>query len=542
LIREESILKTLTIRQLAVLLISASVANPVFAAPPNVNEAFEDDQVPSAQLVVTEDDNDASDATTIGDTLVFDQTGSSASDHVSNPLDDKAAKAKKTAADKKKKEELQKKIAGAYKDPFFQNDFSYLNDPAYKDYHLGEGLKQLTFGNNRKLDIGGQYRLRYHHEVNMRGLGLTGRDDDFLLDRTRFYFDLRMSKRLRFYAEMLHAGSAYENFAPRIIEEQNLEPQNLFTDVVLLDSSGGKLTARGGRQELLLGAQRLLSPLDWANTRRTFDGGRLTWKNEDRTTDFLLFHPQRIQPGRFDDINDTQLLYGIYNSNTTFEHGPIDTYYLGFEDDVTLARVNTLGTLIKGEADNILWDNEFGYQFGSNPDRSSISAYSVTLGLGRRFSGESKPTLWMYYDWASGDDSVGNGWNHLFPLGHRYNGFMDLFGRRNLHDINSLFTVNPTKKLTLLAWYHYFALSNKNQGPYNLNMAAFNPGGTVGSRDLGHEIDLMATRKLNIRSEILVGYSHFFAGDYYSTSTTATGAALFNKDADFFYTQWHYNF
>jgi hypothetical protein len=35
-----------------------------------------------------------------------------------------------------------------------------------------------------------------------------------------------------------------------------------------------------GRQELLYGAQRLISPLDWANTRRTFEGGKLIWQGE----------------------------------------------------------------------------------------------------------------------------------------------------------------------------------------------------------------------------------------------------------------------
>ena len=52
----------------------------------------------------------------------------------------------------------------------------------------------------------------------------------------------------------------------------------------------------------------------------------------------------------------------------------------------------------------------------------------------------------------------------------------------------------------------------------------------------------MGTYKINTRSDLVVGYSHFFAGGYYDKSLTSSGAALFNSDADFFYTQWHYNF
>jgi hypothetical protein len=149
-------------------------------------------------------------------------------------------------------------------------------------------------------------------------------------------------------------------------------------------------------------------------------------------------------------------------------------------------------------------------------DGSDPSEHSLTFGLGKRLAeGDKKPTLWAYYDWASGDGTINQGWNQLFPLGHRYNGFMDLFGRKNLHDINLLYTVDATKKLQLLAWYHYFALANRKQGPYGLNLLPFNPGGTVGSQDLGHEVDLMGTYKLNPRSTVLLGFSQFFAGDYY---------------------------
>jgi hypothetical protein len=459
-----------------------------------------------------------------------------------------AAQKKAAAAKKKKAEDLKKKVAGAYKDPFYLNDFSYLKDPNYKGYQPGEGLKGMSVAPFGKLDFGGQYRLRYHHEQNMRGLGLSGRDDDFLLDRTRFYTDWRLNKRVRIFAEGLDAGSSYENFAPRPIEVQHLDAQNLFADVALYDEKDGKLVVRGGRQELLFGAQRLISPLDWANTRRTFEGGRATWSTKDTTTDLLLVRPMRLDIDRFDSPNQDQVLYGVYNSNKAImgKDAPIDTYYLGFEDNTTFRRVHTIGTLLKGEKDSLLWDNEFGYQFGRNQDGSQASAFSLTFGGGRKLKGDLKPVLWLYYDWASGDDSVNNGWNQLFPLGHRYNGFMDLFGRRNLHDLNALYIVNPSDKFTILAWYHYFALANGNQGPYNVAFgpinSPFNPGGTVGSKDLGHEIDLLGTYKINKRSDLVLGYSHFFSGKYYRLSRNAADNPLFSGDADFFYTQWHYNF
>ena len=76
--------------------------------------------------------------------------------------------------------------------------------------------------------------------------------------------------------------------------------------------------------------------------------------------------------------------------------------------------------------------------------------------------------------------------------------------------------------------------------PYNINMTAFNglTGGSSGSQDLGQELDLVATYTLNKQMNVLFGYSHFFAGDYYDL----TAGVPTNADADFFYTQFLMNF
>jgi len=490
----------------------------------------------TAQETDEAEDEDSFLATEVGFNSTFIETAS-----LSAPAIDPAEAKKKAAAKKKKAAELKTKVAAAYKDPFYLNDFSYLKNPDYKGYNYGEKLKGMAIGDEGKLDLGGQYRARYHGEQNMRGLGLTGRDDNFLLERTRLYADYRITKRARIYAEVLDANSSFENFAFRQIEENRWDMQNLFGDAVLLDSDAGKMIARLGRQEILFGSQRLLSPLDWANTRRRFDGGRLTWANENHSSDVLLLRPENFNRVKFDSANQDQVLYGIYHTNKTFKN-PVDLYWLAFEDDLTSERIHTFGTAQKGDVDGMLWDNEFGYQLGRAANGSDVSAGAITFGFGRRFSETKKPTLMLYYDYASGGTATNSGWNQLFPLGHKYLGLMDFFARRNVHDFNALFTVNPTDKFTMLAWYHYFALANNDQGPYNVTGSSFNPGGTVGSRDLGHEIDLLGTYKVNKRSDLVLGYSHFFSGAYYDKSVRSTGASLFNGDADFFYTQWHYNF
>ena len=58
----------------------------------------------------------------------------------------------------------------SHKSVFYDNDFSYLKDPEYHGHCLGDCWKLMPVGNCGQygtLDIGGQTRLRYHHEVGM---------------------------------------------------------------------------------------------------------------------------------------------------------------------------------------------------------------------------------------------------------------------------------------------------------------------------------------------------------------------------------------
>lgn len=191
---------------------------------------------------------------------------------------------KAAAADLKKKQAaLKKAVATAYKPLFYDNNFAYINNPLYNDWYPGDHFKQipLPWGCDSMLDIGGQYRARYHSENNIRGFGLTGNSDDFLLHRTRIFANAKIGDRFRAYVEYIDAESNYENSPPRAIEVNRSDLLNAFIDYKFIDDCcGGTLTGRVGRQELLYGSERLISPLDWANTRRTFDGLKFMWKDD----------------------------------------------------------------------------------------------------------------------------------------------------------------------------------------------------------------------------------------------------------------------
>jgi len=439
---------------------------------------------------------------------------------------------------------LAKAVKEAHKLVFYDNDFSYLCDPCYDGWHLGDNWKRLAVGDHVTLDFGGQYRARFHHETNMRGLGLTGRDDRFLLHQTRVYANAEVGSRFRAYAEYIDAESNYENFAPRAIEVNRSDMLNLFGDYQVFEGDTGQLWGRVGRQELNYGSQRLISTLPlWANARRTFDGAKLFWKGQDWNIDAFWTQPVGVDPHNFDSPIRDQELMGVFGTYKGFEKETVDVYYLRFYDKLApnSREIETIGGRWKGEQDDWLWETEGGVQFGLNTDGSDRSAGFATVGLGRRASAcHWKPTLWCYYDWASGTDDrgAGNGMHHLLPLGHRYLGFMDIYGRSNIETPNVLLTLQPTDRLQLLVWYYYFFLENKNDTPYSVTMAPFHSAVAPADADLGQEIDLLATYQLTPRSDLEFCYSHFFAGDYYAL----TPGVPYTGNANFFYTQWTLKF
>lgn len=440
--------------------------------------------------------------------------------------------------DCKKMEALSKAVKGAYKGVFYDNNFDYLCDPCYCEWWPGDMLKHNCLLDGLiRWDVGGQFRMRQHAERNMRGLGLTGRDDDFLLYRTRAYANVEISDWFRAYAELNDAESNYENFAPRPIEEDRMEALNLFGDVKLFEGDRGALWARVGRQELLYGQQRVLSPLDWANTRRTFDGAKAFWRGEDWNLDVFYTRPVRNVNNQFNSSIQTQEFMGGWSTYKGFEDQTWDFYYLRFNNAATGAKFDTAGCNWNGSHGAWLFDMSGANQWGSLGTVSHQAGFTTT-GVGRKFENLPwSPALWGYFDWASGSPTLGNGFDHLFPLAHKYLGFMDLYGRRNINDANVLLTMKPASNVTLLAWYHMFRLEQGTDVPYTVVMTPFvtTPGG---SKDLGEEIDTIISWDVNERWNMLFGYSHYFAGSFYDTNP----AVPFNGDADFFYTQSTWNF
>ena len=159
----------------------------------------------------------------------------------------------------------------------------------------------------------------------------------------------------------------------------------------------------------------------------------------------------------------------------------------------------------------------------------------ATAGIGKKLGDSpSSPTIWLYYDYASGNNIGGdfNRYNQLFPLAHKYLGFIDAVQRSNIESPNILFTAKPSERSKLLIWY-YHLMANQDTDIVPAIGGTPLPQSTT-SKDLGDELDIIYTIDVSPRSKLLLGWSHFWIGNKIQTPG--------RSDADFFYSQWHVNF
>jgi hypothetical protein len=409
--------------------------------------------------------------------------------------------------------------------PFFDADWRYVEAIPPAERTFVERLKRMHLNDCTLFSTGGEFWTRYHHEPNSR---LTETTNTFRLDHVRIYGDLWYSDWLRVYGEYVWADIFNEELSPVLPDVDRGDILDLFVDVKIMEVAGRPVYARGGRQELLYGSQRLLSPLPWANKRHTFQGVKIFRQGE--SWDFDAFWTQYVPPDAddFDTVDSDQNLAGSWLTYRPEKGELVDLYYLLFDNENRIVQqdivrapfqLHTVGSRWAGDQEGWLWDFEGALQFGQQ-DGSDVFAAMGTAGLGRSWPSASlSPTLWLYYDYASGDSDPDSGdvhtFNQLFPFGHYYMGWMDLVGRQNIHDVNAHLYLFPAPWITVWLQYHHFWLDEAEDALYNAGGVAFrrDPTGASGT-NVGDEIDVILNFHLARNSDVLVSYNKLYGGGF----------------------------
>lgn len=451
-------------------------------------------------------------------------------------LGDTEAQQPSSARETEKKEPVQ---LPAYHNLRYEEDWSVLRG-VDDNSASRKPLKFIPLNEEEKvfLSIGGQARGRLETWSNFGFGGPDSREDTFGLLRLRFHGDLVAGRHFRFFAEGKSALSTGRDLPGglRIVDVDSIDLQNAFLDLNL-PFQEGSFTFRSGRQELHFGKQRLVSPLDWANTRpRMFDGFRGILRKGRWRVDGFWSRFVRVQKYSFNQNDSGTEFFGLYAIGRLPAKLTVDLYWLGLDRNSSVwggvageELRHTLGAHFGGPIGDtpLDFDLETAYQFGHHENRD-IRAFMLASQLGYTPADlPGTPRLTFGFDYASGDedpaDAKVNTFNQLFPLGHAYLGFIDVVGRQNIIDLSPGLSFKPKNPLTIRFDWHFFWRANLNDAFYHAGGGIVRAADPLLPRRLGSEMDWTVQYRMNRHHVFTGGYSYFFPGPFIEESGSAEG-------------------
>lgn len=362
------------------------------------------------------------------------------------------------------------------------------------------------------------------------------------------------------------------------------------------------VTARIGRQMLAYGDERLIGGAEWTNFGRTFDAAKATFNFADvkTTVDAFAARVVTIRGRNYGDTTDHftlnssdshDLFAGLYAQNSGFIKNQKTDVYLLYRDkdrNYPAYRPNTLTSgptgVLPYDIPEKIWTAgirmqsissaplkgfdyilEAAYQWGESrpgltpaiqdvPNWYDHRAYAFHVETGYTIE-KSKllPRFAVEFNQASGDknpsDTSNESFLNLFHTNHKFYGYMDVMGWKNMRNVALTARAKPfayldssLKKSVLRLDYHWFWLQTTQDLWYRANaittVAAPAPAirGSL-PKDLGQEFDVTWTWSPSPPYEVLVGWSYFWTGDYLPAARAVGGIPGRGDNATFGYAQ-----
>ena len=386
------------------------------------------------------------------------------------------------------------------------------------------------------LHIFGEFRVRYE---DRQALGYRkGSDDGYGLVRNRLDVAIRPASWLKFGFQGQDAR------APGI--RQGLPNIGAFRDGFDLrqayaqigdDNSPVALTV--GRQLLAYGDQRLVGALDWANTSRAFDAVKLQLRGDSFKVD--VFSAQVVQNDPDRRINrsaEGNNLHGIYGAiENVIPGSTLEPYVLWQTRPLASNELNASGDLDRYTLGLRAWAKGLGpwdynvalvRQWGDVAG-AEIRAWAYYAELGYSIDARWSPRFYAHYNFGSGDEDPDDGriggFVDVYPTAHRWYGYNDLVGWRNLKNIRLGTEFKPHRKLGLQFDFHSFWLATMGDALYNVGgrlSVAPPPGGATDSK-VGDEVNAVFTVPVSQTLSLGGGVGYMFPGPFLKANTPGHG-------------------
>jgi hypothetical protein len=426
-------------------------------------------------------------------------------------------------------------------------------------------LKHVNLNESGSLWIafGGQLRERVESWSNFNFGTLppasttVSASDAFALTRIMASADLHAGSHVRLLAQGRSSLASGRELAGgrRPSDEDDLDLHQLFVELrsPKVGSDRGVLALQGGRFEMAFGRERLVSALDWANTKRSFDGVTASYGTASRGVTAFLTRPVVVRAYRPNRPDSTTALFGVYSSARSSRSGiGADLYWIGQRRDSAAGtwngtsgreRRHTVGARfwrpVRKEA-AIDLEGEYAVQFGQmGGDAIRASMFAGQVGYTFWRLGRS-PRLYANVDYASGDKAAGGDvetFSQLNPQPHPFLGFADIVGRQNVVDLSGGGTFKVWRTMAGGADYHVLRRASATDAFYAPTGAVSRPPGFGTSKDLASEFDLTLRWPVDRHSSFLSGWTHVRPGDFIQQGGRSSGA---DKAIDFTYVSVQY--
>ncbi len=270
-----------------------------------------------------------------------------------------------------------------------------------------------------------------------------------------------------------------------------------------------------GRQEIIYDDSRMFGNVGWAQQGRSHDAAIFKFGNENYKLDLGVAYNQDAEAlfGNLYTVggNYKAMQYAWYHKEWSNFKASFLFLNNGLQnvdaDEVRYSQ--TFGTHLKYKATDALSFSANAYlQSGKDVADNDLSAYLIGLDLGYKAS--AKLNLGVGFEIQSGNDnaSIGdenNAFTPFYGTNHKFNGFMDYFYVGNhgnnvgLVDVYAKVSTKLGEKSSLTAFVHNFSAQAEIAEDAD--------------KQLGTEIDLVYTHKLNKDVTIGAGYSQMLASE-----------------------------
>ncbi|MEM8488169.1 MAG: alginate export family protein [Bacteroidota bacterium] len=410
-------------------------------------------------------------------------------------------------------------------------DYSYLKSETGSPYEKGllDEIKYIPITKNRAsyLTLGGSYRPRFEHFTNRNW---TAGNQSYFAQRLSVHSSLHFGKRVRFFGELY---SGYKGGAEAIPQSDEIDLHQGYVEVGIPLGEATKATVIFGRNEVALGASRLVGIRDGPNMRRSFDLGKVSFSHKQAALQAFYGKEVSIRSGAFDnrfslfDQNAGNVaLWGLYSRISSVKRDDhTELYYLGFESDVS--RFNdvvgaetrhTVGVRRVGVLqERWQYNTELIYQFGELGD-NTISAFNIETDWNYKLLRTAwNPSIGLKFDWSSGDREKGDGKIQTFNPMFVNPGIYSLAAVNtpaNLFSIHPSITVYPLPALSLKLEYAFFYRTSVEDGLYAPTRFQTRAVENIDEKHIGDTIGLLLNYGINRNLTFSLVSSYFVAGSF----------------------------